>query len=393
MKKLLYSLLLIGTLASCAEEVDPTLQTTRFSRVYDDGIIGDAFAPLDVIELADSGFLVLSTLNEQGIHLMKTDKEGRFLWDRPVQTPYAYALPGLISDGSDVYFFCMDEVSLQAQLLRVDTSGNNPEPFRSYPDILYPLAAAQTASGSVLLHSYDRDIRNSRLDHLNSTFMQTWSENYPVLDDVEEAIIGHLTGTGERLPFFAGERNGGYYFNGFNNYSLSLTFVDAVGAETGLMSGFREESGINAAAYLETQGNYALCRFNNDDNYLLPATGLATGEETLSDEAGGRELPEIDPSKPVKVLVDDREDGNPATIYAATTRSGRIVLLAYEGGTGNLVGTRYLGNEYAYELSAIRTTTLDDGLIIAGTTRVAGRYPRICLFKLNAQDMRDLLGY
>jgi hypothetical protein len=33
------------------------------------------------------------------------------------------------------------------------------------------------------------------------------------------------------------------------------------------------------------------------------------------------------------------------------------------------------------------TTTKDGGLVVCGTTYVAGRFPRICLFKISAEEL------
>ncbi len=50
------------------------------------------------------------------------------------------------------------------------------------------------------------------------------------------------------------------------------------------------------------------------------------------------------------------------------------------------LGSRYLGFSNPYEIAAM-TTTSDGGLAVCGITYVAGRFPRICLFKISGAEL------
>jgi len=75
-------------------------------------------------------------------------------------------------------------------------------------------------------------------------------------------------------------------------------------------------------------------------------------------------------------------------LYGSNTRSNQISLYGYDESTGEFLGSRYLGFSNPFEIAAI-TPTSDGGLAICGTTYVAGRFPRICLFKLANEEVME----
>ena len=240
-----------------------------------------------------------------------------------------------------------------------------------------------------MLLSYDRNALASRLTKLDENFNEQWQKNYDVLEDVEEPIIAHLTRIGQRLPFFTGTAGTHYFFNGFVNYSFSLVFVNTSnGDQTGVINGFRDEGAISSATHIQ-QNKFALSRFSFGDNFIIPNLNIDMGSTGFSSELEGNEHPEMVANAPV---YSDQSDinGSQVTFFATNTKNNQILLYAYDAGNGQLRGTLHLGQVNAYRAVMFQKTS-DDGLIVLGSTDVAGRFSRICLFKLSQQQIINFI--
>ena len=77
------------------------------------------------------------------------------------------------------------------------------------------------------------------------------------------------------------------------------------------------------------------------------------------------------------------------TLIATTAKSQQIVLHFYDN-TGAYVGVDYLGFSSPYQLGAIRVTA-DNGLAILGSTQVAGKFQRMCLFKKSEAELSAIV--
>jgi len=65
-------------------------------------------------------------------------------------------------------------------------------------------------------------------------------------------------------------------------------------------------------------------------------------------------------------------------------------LYAYDAEDGTLLSLKYLGQTSPYEIGNF-VKTLDGGLIVLGNTFVAGRFSRLCLFKLTKSELEDFV--
>jgi len=92
------------------------------------------------------------------------------------------------------------------------------------------------------------------------------------------------------------------------------------------------------------------------------------------------------PVRIIKTTISGKE----VLIYASNTRSRQISLFFYNKTTGVFIGSHYLGFSNPFEVANLVSTT-DGGLIVCGTTYVAGRFPRICLFKLSSETLSESL--
>lgn len=395
MLKKIYPLLLVLPILitfSCTEESNPLYDEQNFTKIYDNDQFNSSYFPIDVRQTPDGGYLVLggrrlADSNFSGIYLMKTDKYGSFEKDMEVDAAYVNPIADLMELNGKYYFFCMEELSLQAQVVEVDALLENIAIVPVSGSVFYPSAASKDGNDFVLL-SYNHVDKLSVISLINNTGGMLASKGFGIGagDDVEEPVINHFIRTGRQLPFAAGRVSGGlYYFNGFFNYTFSLVFTDLNQDDPiGVVQGQQDDGGFSAIRPINGS-KFAAARFNFGDNYLLPNVNLTTSGITSSVDLGGNTLPELVPNSKVRIL-NTMIDSKNILIYGSDTKSAQIGLLFYDEATGEYFGTKYLGFSNPFEIANLIPTT-DEGLAVCGTTYVAGRFPRICLFKISKEEL------
>ncbi len=384
---------LVILLSACEIQENIAEPGISFSRVYNSNDFQASFDPLDILHTADSGYLALAATDSWTPYLLKTDQEGKLSWTSSLEEPFVSPLPELYQRNGEVFMLCMNELNLSTYILQIGEGGNTTVVFNDQ-DLTYPLAASITPDGGWLILAYRKESRKTILCKLTSNYQVEWKKDFDVLEDVEEQLIRHLSRTGKRLPFFtgyaAGNGNSGfYYFNGFNNFTLALTFVNpADGEPMGLINGFRDSEYINAAVALNS-GSFALSKNSFGDNFFLPSLEVNSRNIASSSELEASSFPEIASDARViikKVQVLNRD----IHLYATNSKSNRIMLYAYDSEQATLLGVEYLGQTSPYEIGNLRMTS-DGGMIILGRTFVAGRFPRLCLFKLSKEEVEAII--
>lgn len=385
-------ILALVVLFGCSNDSDPAADKASFTRIYDNSKFNAAYNPIDIKQTPDGGYLILGSRRLDtslfpGIYLLKVDEFGGFVSEEEVDDELVAPIGPLMqhSDGG-YYFFCMLDVGLQTQLIRVDPDGTIADQFAVGNS--YPAAAAQDGNNFLLL-SYNHVDKESVVSVVSPSGAVSSSKDFSIGagDAVEEPIINHFLLTGRKLPFVVGKVGSAYYFNGFYNYTLSLAFTDLAADEPqGIVQGQQDDGGISQVMPLDG-GKFALARFNFGDNYFLPSTTVNSSGISSSTDLGGNPLPELAPNAKVAILR-TTIDARKVVIYASDTRSKQIALFGYDEATGALVGSKYLGFSNPFEIASL-TPTADGGLIVCGTTYVAGRFTRICLFKLSQEELTE----
>jgi hypothetical protein len=286
----------------------------------------------------------------------------------------------------------MDAFSLQAQVVETDEANENTT-ISPINGITYPAAVGQDGASSFVLLSYDQADKNTIISrHTMSGASQGNALAFTIGagEDVEEPIINHFLRTGKRLPFQVGKIPGGaYYFNGFYNYTLSLVFTNlSPNGSIGVVQGQQDDGGFSAV-YPLGGNKFAASRFNFGDNFFLPNVDMSTNGTSIAVELGGNSFPELTSNASVKIHSKVIGTAN-TLIFASDTKSKQIGLFFYNESTGEFLSSRYLGFSNPFEVASISSTS-DDGLIVCGTTYLAGRFPRICLLKLSKDELAKQL--
>jgi len=200
--------------------------------------------------------------------------------------------------------------------------------------------------------------------------------------------MNHFIRTGKRFPFQEGKVTEGlFFFNGFENYTFFLVFTDLQRDEPlGVVQGQQDDGGFSAVVPLEND-RYAASRFNFGENYFLPGVSLQINGPSVGAYLGGSVLAELVPDARVKILRANMHSRK-ILLYASDTKSKQIGLFFYDEITGEFISSRYLGFSNPFEIAALIQTE-DEGLAVCGTTFLAGRFPRICLFKISKEELRS----
>jgi hypothetical protein len=390
--KSLLLLLCVIFLNGCLEKSDPGLDQQNFNSIFDNNQFAVENYPIDIKQTADGGYLILGERrlpesNFRGIYLLKADKFGKFVSEVEVEDIYVNPVGDFLQSGDKFYFFCMEELSLSAQIIEVDETLENivvsPAGGLTYP------AATSMDGSDILLLSYnheDKEMIFSRHNTSGNVVGSAAAFSIGVGDDIEEPIINHFIRTGKRFPFQVGRIPGGlYYFNGFLNYTFSLVFTN-LSSISGVVQGQQDDGGISAA-YPLGGNKFAAARFNFGDNYFLPNINLETTSISSSVNLLGNTFPELTSNAPVKIknLTINNEN---VLLFASDTKSKQIGMYFYNEETGEFRSSSYVGFSNPYEIANI-TTTEDGGIAICGTTYLAGRFPRIFISKFSKDKLAE----
>ena len=366
-----------------------------FTRVYNNDNYSDAFTPLSIAQTADSGYIILGGKEATdtqflSAYLIKVDAEGQFKWERTPSENYTNPLSGLMVSGSNYQFFCMDKLNLGTYLVQVDDVTESFSEIGYLPALQYPLAAAPVNGGGFVVQGYNREDQKTVLTRLNANAVAVWQEEYDTFEDVEEDIVRHLIGTSRPLPFMTGSIGNNFFFNGFYNYSYSMVFVNAAdGSQTGVINGPGVDDAISGATQL-TGSEFAMARYSFLENKIIPKYNIDVNGIEVTGDLDGLKFDEL--SQKAKFQIKKvNVAGKSAVIYGTETKSGQILLLAYDQANESLLGSRYLGFGQPYQMADFATTK-DGGLIVLASTYVTGRFARLALFKLSKNDLEILVG-
>ena len=398
MKKLIIQLLFLlpalVTLVSCSEESSETTEAENFVRIYDNNTFSVSYFPVEVVQTTDGGYIVLATrfapeLSMGGVYLLKTDKAGNFVKDLPLEDNLVNPLPGLSLSNGVYQFICMDETS-QAKIISFDQ--NLDEVSLTDIGLTYPSASA-FVDNEFLILSYDQIEKKTVFSRVapSGNIVATRSFTISDNDSMEDEIIKHFLRTGTRFPFQVGKLpSGGYFFNGFYDYTFSLVFTNLSDDDDadGVVQGQQDHGGFSALTPV-AGGKFAASYFHYSENYIIPNATLSTSSASSVADLTGFDMREFVPEAKIQI-ISATVDGRAVLIYATNTQSKQIGMFFYDGSSGEFLGSKYIGFTNPYEFGRVVPTS-DGGLIIAGNTYIAGRFSRITLIKLSDEEAASII--
>ncbi len=387
---------IIIILATSCDIQDNTVEPQDvFTRVYNTDNYGDAFYPISIAQTADSGYLILggrevTDTQFLSAYLIKVDAQGDFQWERTPSENYVNPLNGLVKSGTSYQFFCMDKLNLGTYLVQVEDQAGSFTQVGYLEALQYPLAISSITSGGFVVQGYNREDQTTVLARLNQNAVAIWQEEYDTFEDVEENIIKHMIRTSRPLPFMTGSVGNSFFFNGFYNYSFSMGFVNASdGTLTGVINGPGVDDAISGATQIN--GNeFAMARYSFLENKIIPSYNISVNSIEATGDLEGLQFDELTQQANFTIKKVNAA-GKATVIFGTETKTGQILLLAYDQTDQTLLGSRYLGFGQPYQMADF-STTQDGGLIVLASTHITGRFPRLALFKLSQFDLEQLAG-
>jgi hypothetical protein len=390
--RILIAFALCLLMSQCDIKKSDANPSESFTTIYDHPDINLSFYPVDFVQTSDDGYLVLSVYTDTAlstfplIRLMKTDKNGKMLKEMPVENTWCSAVPSLMQRGNAWQFVCMDAVNQNVKLLETtgDLTGINEvaELSGKYPLYLY------AADDWFAVLSFDRIARTSVVTKYSTDGTLLVQNNFFINEDYKNQVETHLK-KGKQFPFFitpAGPSSSHYLVNCFYNYTMTLLFVNASnGNLTGQLNTYQDDAAISAAVYLDAS-RFSISRYYMGENYVIPSVDLNLNTIQGTDTFEDTKLPELVEDAISRMLITTMH-GKEVIVYASETKSNHLVIYFFEKSTGKLLTSKSLNSTNPVDIADL-IVTADGGLAILAQTYVAGRFPRISIFKVAAGDIK-----
>jgi hypothetical protein len=156
------------------------------------------------------------------------------------------------------------------------------------------------------------------------------------------------------------------------------------GNHTGTLYTYQDDAAISAAVSIEGD-RFALSRYYMGDNFVNPSVILDPASIQSVTDFTDFPLPELSPDAQVRCIratLNERD----VIVYASQTKSNQLALYFYGAVDGSLQSVKFLNEKYPVTLAGLEITE-EGGLAILAQTYVIGRFPRISLIKLSAEDL------
>lgn len=366
-----------------------------FVKIYENNQFDNQFTPIDIKQTPDGGFLVLGEYTGSGfspfpaVYLMKLQADGRFEWEYKATDNYVTPISELLPTTEGNYEFFCSAQSDSLKPVRL-TAEQTPREVARY-NLIRGLRANLLADGNYGFVAYPQNSQNTIVAIGNPTGGIVQQKEYYNQDNtfIEGQLVRHFQRTRTPFPILMGSRSGSdLFFTAFRLSTLTLMSDDLASTNPEpkvIVNGSGYDAAISALEPIA--GNtFAMARYNADgENVFIPRAEIPASGVFTNTSFRGNTLPELSRFARViirKATIAERD----VVLYLSDTKNGQIVLFIYDQNTGSLIRTRYFGSSNTFQAGNF-TLTADGGLAIVGKNFVAGRFARICLFKLSPKEV------
>ncbi|WP_375578784.1 hypothetical protein ABWH96_17420 [Marivirga tractuosa] len=385
MKNLFFIISTLFLLSSCTEDLIEFTPTEKFNSIFDNPEEGLDYIPLDAIETDDGGFLVLSSLANETIFVLKINNRGDFQWSRQLESQFVKAVPDLIRQGNNYYFIGSSLPDYTATLFEINDLEQSIEPLRNYTSYRRPLAFNNLNLNTYLLLTYN-DTTGTVLSKIQDGFAMEWARRYDSIKNAHQKLEAFQNAN--RADFFVGSYNAGsaIYFNSLKEDGMSLTFTNDQGIQTGLIS----TSQNNALNSLTPYGNGLLAAnyvFENQSFFVNNYQPLLNDTINLQELSGEVIQDRLRVQKAESASYSIGTSNYLVNAYA--TLDGRIKLNFYDNSSGELIAIKYIGGTDPLEIVRI-IPTADEALALLSKITIAGAKERISLMKIPKEEILEI---
>lgn len=398
-----------------------------FKKIYDrpDSY---SFISMDIKQTGDRGYLILGMNEKAEPYLLKIDENGDYMWDtdfEPVLKKYEDPVSDLLiikqGDREEYYFFCNEKWHIRkdgsriAFLLKASEDLHQPVEVK-LPDspgeafesnfILRPLRASIASDSEILFVAADETLGETLVVQIKTDdggeapyVRERYSSSCLTLipwGDKRLQLAGSFNSMGKNYSYFqtiSNEESGTLYYPACLGIRI-LAPMDEMPFEDNFLS----EALFLKTPFLalEVDGtdwdgsrreDLNVSGVRHEGGVLVFYVNRKLGD---MNKANGILRTELDIDK--KVFVEGiNVNGKRIVCFAGTTKNNQIVLYTYDRSTGSCLNREYFGDIHIYEAAGL-IGTRGGGLVILGTTYIAGQLGRICLFKLSKDELDELAG-
>ena len=398
---LFFGILVILTGCDIAKN-DPEPKSS-FTSIYDSDTSGKAYFTYDVRQLPDHGYLIMGRNEVNSLFLLKAKEDGSIEWFN-TYPGYNNPLPKLLFLNNEVYVLAMtDNFSAGATLLKINDAGRSADRIQSFENNLRTLYASPTNDGGLIMLCYDSENSKTVILKFNNSLQpdEGFNKNgkkeftLQINDVLLEKLNNHVYHLDPvSLPFFCGQLSSAsgnlYYFNGFFKSDISTIFISTTtGDPVKRLTGYLYQK--NTAGLQDLSGNaVALIKYEYENTYLIPSLKMDSigGISNLTDFKGIL-YTELKPKSNIYTLMKTIKGRN-VLLVAGNTKGNMVVLFAYDPLSGNLLGTKHMGERFPYTVRSM-INTADNGIALAGENLITGRFLRPVLFKLSEEEISSMI--
>jgi hypothetical protein len=398
--KLLLLFFLAGSIfTSCDISQKETKEADLFFKVYNSENVNLHFYPVDVIQTADNGYLILSSIKNDTLYdgndypytnLIKTDELGAFEWTLDI--PGALSpVHSMFAINNNVGFVAMN-AAFEARVYQLDPTNSASISSQSFDNIRFPVSSYQDSNGDLIVVSeFNGNTNVYKLDNAASSVVASSSTMQIGSASKRNTILNHSNKTGREIPFFISEFsttdiNRGYAISLYENETLRTMFFGQdlgtlgnkyVFQDFEFISTFTQKNDSSFAFVITQEGRSMLHGHESVDLSSIESYQDLNGGEVL------REVADYYPNfKYLNYILGNTE----RNFIASNTNGNDLILFQLSDTSATIAKKQLISFDDEIELRSI-IQTKDGGIMVLAKYFLNGKYARPAIRKIAKADL------